>query len=141
MIWTISYALKLRGEFWARGLFWAGTFPESLSSTGMITADSSDISTIVTTIETRHTNVFTDSRVATLSFFNFWNIHTVALKYSALVPEDSYRRNEKRCFTFQNSTWGWNNRFIASADLEFACPRPKSSRLRWAETLTQKLTF
>ena len=53
----------------------------SLSTTGMITADSSNISTIVTTIEIPHTNGFTDSRVATLSFFNFRNIHTIALKY------------------------------------------------------------
>ena len=46
----------------------------------MITADSSNVSAVVTTIEFPHANIFTDTRVATLSFFNFWNVHTVTLK-------------------------------------------------------------
>ena len=46
----------------------------------MITADSSNVSAVVTTIEFPHANIFTDAGIATLSFFNFWNVHTVTLK-------------------------------------------------------------
>ena len=67
-----------------------------LSTTGMITADSSNISTIVTAIKIPHTNGFTDSRVATLSFFNFWNIDTVALKSN--VTSQSYADEKYRLY-------------------------------------------
>jgi len=69
-----------------------------LSTTGMITADSSNISTIVTAIEIPHTNGFTDSRVATLSFFDFRNIHTIALKSSLIFVYQGYTDEKYRFY-------------------------------------------
>ena len=51
-----------------------------LSTTRMITADSKNISSVVATVKIPHANGFTNSRIATLSFFDFRNVHTVALK-------------------------------------------------------------